>query len=98
MTLSAILVLLIVTMILPALTAALTKSAASVGIKQFITALLAAVSGFLVTATQLDGTAVLGKESAVLALSAFILAQATYWGFWKPHAINVKVLPETGLG
>lgn len=98
MTVSAILVLLIVTMILPALTAALTKSTASVGVKQFVTALLAAVSGFLVTATQLDGTAVLGKESALLALSAFIATQATYWGFWKPRQINAKLAPGVGLG
>lgn len=98
MTLSAILVLLIVTIVLPALTAFVTKSTASVGIKQFVTALLSAVSGFLITATQLDGTAVLGKESAILALSTFILAQATYWGLWKPHAVNSKVVPGVGLG
>lgn len=97
-TLSAMLVLLIVTMVLPALTAAITKSSASAGVKQFVTALLSAASGFLITATQLDGTAVLSKESAVLALSAFILAQATYWGFWRPHAINDKVVPAVGLG
>lgn len=98
MNLSAILVTLIVTMILPALTALVTKSTASPGIKQFVTALLAAAGGFVVTATQLDGTAVFGKESATLALSTFILAQATYWGFWRPHEINAKVAPGVGLG
>lgn len=98
MTISAILVTLIVTMILPALTAAITKSTASVGIKQFVTALLSAVTGLVVVSTQLDGTAVFSKEAALLALSTFILTQATYWGFWKPHAVNEKAAPAVGLG
>ena len=98
MTLSAFIVTLVVTMVIPALVALITKSEASVGIKQFITALLAAVTGALVTATQLDGTAVLGKESVLLALSTFILSQATYWGLWRPHEVNKKLAPEAGLG
>jgi hypothetical protein len=98
MNISAILVTLIVTMILPALVAAVTKSSASPGIKQFVTALLAAVTGLVVTSTQLDGTAVFGKESALLALSTFIAAQATYWGLWRPHAVNDKLAPAAGLG
>lgn len=98
MILSAILVVLLVSTILPAITAAFTKSSATAGVKQFVSALIAAASGFLITATQLDGTAVLSKESAVAALTVFILAQATYWGLWKPHAINDKVVPEVGVG
>jgi hypothetical protein len=98
MNLSAILVTLIVTMVLPALTALVTKSTASASIKQFVTALLAAVTGLVVTSTQLDGTAVFGKESALLALSTFILAQATYWGLWRPHQVNATVAPTVGLG
>jgi hypothetical protein len=96
--LPAILVVLVVSSVLPIVTAAVTKSSASTGIKQFVTALLSAASGLLVTATQLDGTAVISKESAVAALTVFILAQATYLGFWKPHAINAKVAPTVGLG
>lgn len=98
MNLSAILTLLIVTMILPAITAAVTKSTASAGVKQFVTALLSAITGLVVTATQIDGTAVFSKEAAVLALGTFITAQATYWGLWRPHTVNAKITPGVGVG
>lgn len=98
MTISAILVTALVTLFLPAIVSFVTKSSASAGIKQFVTAVLSAVTGLIVTSTQLDGTAVLSKEAALLALSTFITTQATYWGLWKPHAINAKLNSEFGIG
>lgn len=98
MTLSAIIVTLIVTYAIPAITALLTKANASVGLKQFITALLAAVNGLLVTATQLDGTAVISKQSLVLALASFLASQAAYRGLYRPHALNARLAPNVGLG
>lgn len=98
MTLSALLVMMIATFIIPAVVALLTKSAASASVKQFVTALLAAVSGVISTATGADGTALISKESVLLALGAFALAQANYTGLYRPHALNAKLLPNTGLG
>jgi len=98
LTLSALVVTMIVSYLIPAVTALLTKASASAGVKQFVTALLAAVNGLLVTATQVDGTAVVSKQAVVLALGSFIAAQAAYVGLYKPHAANAKIAPNKGLG
>lgn len=98
MTLSALTTTMIVAYLLPAVVALLTKSAASAWVKQFVGALLAAATGVIVTATQLDGTAVISIEAVLLALGAFVAAQANYVGLYQPHAVNAKVLPETGIG
>lgn len=98
MTLSALVVTMIVSYLIPAITALLTKASASVGVKQFVTALLAALNGVVVTATQIDGTAVISKQAAVLALGSFIAAQASYVGLYKPHDANAKIAPAKGLG
>lgn len=98
MNLSALMVTMIVSFIVPAVVALLTKSAASVWVKQFVTALLAAVTGVVAVSTQTDGTANISKESIVLALGTFALAQAVYVGAYKPHDINQKIAPGAGLG
>lgn len=96
--LSSFIVTALVTMVLPAVTAFVTKATASVGLKQFVTALLSAVTGLVVTATTLSGTALISKQAALLALTTFITTQATYWGFYKPHNANAKIAPTVGLG
>lgn len=98
MNLSALLVTMIVSFAVPAIVALLTKSAASAWIKQFVTALLAAVTGVVAISTQTDGTANISKESIILALGTFALAQATYVGLYKPHGINAKLAPGAGIG
>ena len=98
MNLSATLVALVGSLVIPAITALLTKATASVGIKQAVTALLSAVSGLLAVSTQLDGTAVISKPAVVLAIGTFLSAQAAYWGLWRPHELNAKVAPTAGLG
>lgn len=98
MTLSALIVTTIVTFLIPAVTALLTKATASTGLKQFVTALLAAINGVVVTATQVDGTAVISKQALILALGSFLAAQAAYVGLYKPHDANGKIAPDKGLG
>lgn len=98
MTLSALIVTTIVTFLIPAVTALLTKATASTGLKQFVTALLAAINGLVVTATQVDGTAVISKQALILALGSFLAAQAAYVGLYKPHDANAKIAPDKGLG
>lgn len=98
LTLSALVVTMIVSYLIPAVTALLTKANASAWLKQFVTAVLAAANGLVVTATQIDGTAVISKQALVLALGSFIAAQASYVGLYKPHAANAKIAPAKGLG
>ncbi len=98
LTIPALITTLLVSYLIPAVVALLTKSAASSWLKQFVTALLAAATGLLTTATQLDGTAVMSRSSIVLALGAFIAAQAAYVGVYRPHDVNERLLPDVGLG
>jgi hypothetical protein len=98
MNLSAVIVTMIASVVIPAITALLTKATASVGIKQAVTGLLSAVSGLLAVSTQIDGTAVISKPAVVLAIGTFLSAQAAYWGLWRPHELNAKVAPAAGLG
>ena len=98
MTLSTLIVTMLVSFLIPAAVAMLTKSNASAGIKQFVDALLSAATALIVTATLADGTAVISKEAAVLALGAFIHSQATYVSLYRPHAVNTKLAPAAGIG
>lgn len=98
MTLSAWLVTLLVGSLLPLAVAFITKSSASVGLKQFVAAFVAAVTGLIVTSTMADGTAVISKEAALLALGAFFSSQVAYGRLYRPHNLNAKVAPNFGLG
>jgi len=98
MTISALLVSLLVSVVIPAAVALLTKLAAAVWLKQGVAAVLAAVTGLLTTATQLDGTAVISKASVVLALGTFLASQAAYLGLYRPHDANAIIAPGVGLG
>lgn len=98
LTLSALLVTFLATAVIPVLTGLATKLDASPAVKQLITAVLSAVSGLLTVATQMDGTAVISKEALVLAIGTFILTQATYLGLYRPHHLDARLSPNTGLG
>lgn len=97
-TLSALTVTLLGSFLIPAIVALITKSSAGVWLKQFVTGLLAAATALISTTTQLDGTALLSSSSILMALGAFILAQATYVSVYKPHDVNSKMAPSRGLG
>lgn len=97
MTITAFTVTLIVGHVIPLAVALVTRLDASAWLKQLITAVLSAATGLLVTATQLDGTAVVGRESLLLALGSLVTAQAAYVALWRPHAVNAKLLPTVGL-
>lgn len=97
-TLSAFIVTLVVGYVIPLLTALLTKLNASKELKQLVTAALAAANGFLVTATQQDGTALFSKQSLLFAILSFITANAGYVYYGKPHNIDARLAPNVGLG
>lgn len=97
-TTSALVVTMLLSYVIPAITALLTKLEANVWLKQAITGLLAAISGLLTTATTVDGSAVFSSDALVLALGSFVLSQAVYLGLYKPHHLSENLLPEVGLG
>ena len=97
-TVSAMLVTIIVTYLQPFATALVTKFKAKTGVKQFVAVLVAAITGCLVSATQLDGTAIVSQESALLFLTILLGGQASYQGLMKSHNINGKMLPKLGVG
>jgi hypothetical protein len=97
-TLSAFIVTLVVSYLIPLATALITKIDASVTLKQIVTAILAAVTGFLTQAISVDGTAVFSKESALFAILSFLTANVGYLYTWKSHDINATMLPRQGLG
>lgn len=98
MTISATITTLLVSFLIPAVVSLLTKSAASAWVKQFVAALLAAITGVLVAATAIDGSAAIRGPAVLLALGAFIAAQAAYVGVYKPHNVNEAIAPTVGLG
>jgi len=97
-TLSAFLVTLLISYLIPLVTALLTKVTASPTVKQLVTAFLAAVNGFVVAATQADGSALFTKEMLLFAVISFITANVGYISLWKPHAIDTKIAPSKGIG
>ena len=59
---------------------------------------LSAAAGVVVTATQLDGTAVIGKEAALNAALALGISIVSYLGIYRPHDMNASLAPGQGLG
>lgn len=98
MTISALLVTLIVSVVIPAAVAVVTKSTASTSTKQIVTAFFAALNGLIVNHTLDDGTAFVTKTAALLALGSFIAATASYVGLYKPHNADARIVPTTGIG
>lgn len=97
-TLSAWLVTLISTFVIPIITGLLTKYNAGPGLKQFVTAILSAVAGLISSGSMPDGTATFSKETLLLVLTTFIVTQATYLGIYKPFDLNGKTAPGSGIG
>jgi hypothetical protein len=94
---SALIVAVVAGYVIPIITSLLTHVDATAGIKQFVTALLSAVSAFLTSVTLADGSAVFSYETLLFAVLGFISAQVAYVGFWKPHALNTRIAPEFGI-
>jgi hypothetical protein len=97
-TISAFVVTLIVSYLIPLATAWITKVTASTTLKQIVTAALAAITGFLTTAIAADGTAVFSAQSLLFAIISFITANIGYVYTFKAHDIGSKIAPSKGLG
>lgn len=91
-------VLLLMSLVIPVITGIVVKSGANATWKQVITLVLSAIAGLITTATQLDGTAVISKESALNAALSLGIAITTYLGIYRPHNLNDGLAPTKGLG
>lgn len=90
---------LVVTVILPILTGWATKSIASPGKRAVVLAVLSAVAGFgaellnaLVNNLPYDAF-----QGGLTAFTAFIIAIALHFGFWKPIGASAKVKDTGGF-
>lgn len=98
LTLSAFVVLVLVSFLIPVAVGLITKSTASATVKQVVLLVLSAVTGLVTTATQADGTAVISLTSVQYALLALGIAITSYLGIYKPHDTNAKLAPNAGIG
>lgn len=98
LTLSAFVVLVVTSFLIPLATGILTKLAASPTVKQVVTLILSAINGLVVTSTQADGTALLSLATAQYTLLSLGIAIVSYLGIYKPHDVNAKLAPEAGFG
>jgi chromate transport protein ChrA len=85
--------------IIPVLTAAITKINASDRVKQVVTILLAAVATLVAQATLDSGSAVFTVETLQTWFLTTVVAVASYLGFWKRTVqVNAHVAPNSGIG
>lgn len=83
-TLSAALVVALTGTVIPLITGVIVKLAAPSWVKAVVQLLLSAISGAVVAATKLDGTAVFSKATIITMVSTWLIGIVTYQGFWKP--------------
>ena len=90
-------VLIITSLLIPFLTGLATKVNAPASVKQIITAAISAIVGVVTTSTQVDGTAIISLTTVQYALLSFAIATVGYLGLYKPHDLDAKLAPDSGL-
>lgn len=96
--LDPMLVTFVVSVLLPIVVGFVTKANASTALKQIVSIAASIGTGLVVTATQVDGVAVISKQAAFYAFVAFATQTATYLGIYKPQNANAKIAPKVGIG
>lgn len=88
----ALVIGLLVSTVLPILTGLVTTRLTSGGIKAVVLAVLSAVTGMLteLAAAMTAGAAYDLGTGLILALAAFLVAVAMYFGLWKPTTVTAK--------
>ena len=89
---------LIAGVIIPVITATVTKARASAVFKTVVTALLSASAVGLAAIVGPAGSAVISQESLAVFGKAFVVAIVSYKSLWKSVGINDKMLPHSGFG
>jgi hypothetical protein len=92
--LNATIVFLAVNFLLPVFNGIILKANPRPLVAQILSALTAAVAGFITAATQTDGSAIFTPQAVLFAVVAFLIQVASYVGVWKPHNVNAA----TGRG
>lgn len=85
--LSAPLVAMIISSIIPILVGLVTKLSTSSGVKWLLNLILNTANGLLVTATLADGTAVISQQAALTALLGVIMSAVAYKG-WRSIGVT----------
>lgn len=98
LTLSAMVTTFVVSTVLPLIIAFVTKRHAPNWVKQVVSIAAAAVTAIITAGTQLDGTAVISKETVILAFTGLVTQITTYLGLYKPNSVSEFTLPGFGLG
>lgn len=96
--LDPMLVTFVVAVLLPLLVGIVTKANAPTALKQVVSIAASIATGLVVTATQVDGVAVISKQAAFYAFVAFAVQTATYLGIYKPQNANANLAPSLGVG
>jgi hypothetical protein len=86
--LSPFLVTTILGTIIPLITGLLTKLSTPAWVKAVLTAALSTVAGALNVSLVDGGGAVVSQSTVISAVLTFIVAVATYAGFWRPLAVS----------
>lgn len=99
MNLSANVVHLILTLLIPLAVAFVTKASASAALKAIVSIVLAAVVTLITRSRLGDGSAVLSYQVVYDWVITTAVAVASYLGVYKPVLdINEKALPDFGIG
>ena len=101
LTLDAQLVLILSGTILPFLVGLITKAHAASWLKAVLLAVLSILTGILTVSTQMDGTAVLSKDTVIAAVLAWLVAGTAYARLWKPTGATATfnaLTAKKGLG
>lgn len=100
LTLSAVGVSLLISVIIPIVTGIVTKSGLSGTWKGIITLFLSAVTAVVTVGTLGDGSAFISWDALILALMNFAIAVATYLGIYKQggltNSVNGPAAPKLG--
>lgn len=98
LTLTPVLVTLLISAVLPAVTAFVTKETAHPAIKVVVAAILSLVTAFVTSAVQANGSAVFTKQALLLFAGSFIAQQTSFHSLGQALQINSKVAPSVGIG
>lgn len=96
-TLSTVVVMIFMSVIIPAITALATRFDAHPLVKFVLTLLVSTVTSLINTALTMEGTAVISKEALVLAAVQFAGAIIMYLSAYKPNNADARISPFKGL-
>lgn len=98
LTLDPIIVTLLISSVLPFVTAFVTKENAHPLIKVVASGILSAVTAYVTSAVQASGSAIFTKQSFLLFVASFITQQVSYHSVGVAAQVNSKVAPTVGIG